>query len=427
MTAAILLGLIALCLAIGVPIGISVGISTTVVMATMSDIPLVIINQNAFSALDSFPLLAVPLFMLSGTLMSYGGISKRLVQLADQLIGFVAGGLAMVTVLACMFFSAISGSAVATVSGIGCFMIPEMKKKNYDVPFAAALTAAAGTIGVIIPPSISFVVYGVMTGVSIGDLFIAGIIPGTIIGIGLMLVSYFMSKKRNYPCSDTRPTVKSVLHALKESFWAILVPVIILGGIYGGVFTPTEAAGVAVVYSLAIGKFVYRELDRKTTYKAFQEAVLVNGAVTFMMGLSMAFARYLTMEGIPGRITEAILGISDNGVILILVINAFLLIVGCFIDNISAAVILTPILLPVVEGFGMDPIHFGIVISVALAIGFVTPPYGPTLFVSSAISGVKMEAISRAVFPFFLSMVVSLLLITYVPVLSTGLVHLAAR
>ena len=427
MTAVILLGLIALCLAIGVPIGISVGISTTVVMATMSDIPLIIINQNAFSALDSFPLLAVPLFMLSGTLMSYGGISKRLVQLADQLIGFVAGGLAMVTVLACMFFSAISGSAVATVSGIGCFMIPEMKKKNYDAPFAAALTAAAGTIGVIIPPSISFVVYGVMTGVSIGDLFIAGIIPGTIIGIGLMLVSYFMSKKRNYPCSDTRPTVKSVLHALKESFWAILVPVIILGGIYGGVFTPTEAAGVAVVYSLAIGKFVYRELDRKTTYRAFQEAVLVNGAVTFMMGLSMAFARYLTMEGIPGRITEAILGISDNGVILILVINAFLLIVGCFIDNISAAVILTPILLPVVEGFGMDPIHFGIVISVALAIGFVTPPYGPTLFVSSAISGVKMEAISRAVFPFFLSMVVSLLLITYVPVLSTGLVHLAAR
>ena len=269
MVVLLVFGLIAFTMTIGVPIGIAVGVSTAVTMYLTSNTPLVFISQNAFTALDSFPLLAVPLFILSGNLMSYGGISRRLVRLADSMVGFVTGGLAMVTVMACMFFSAISGSSVATVSGIGSFMIPEMRKKKYDAGFAAALTAAAGSLGVIIPPSISFVVYGVMTGVSIGELFIAGIIPGLLLGFAMMAVAYIVSKKNDYPKGETYPSMKDFIASLKDSFAAIMVPVIILGGIYGGIFTPTEAAGVAVVYSLFVGWFVYKELSGEKLFRHF--------------------------------------------------------------------------------------------------------------------------------------------------------------
>ncbi len=333
----------------------------------------------------------------------------------------------MVTVMACMFFSAISGSSVATVSGIGSFMIPEMRKKKYDAGFAAALTAAAGSLGVIIPPSISFVVYGVMTGVSIGELFIAGIIPGLLLGCAMMAVAYMISKKNNYPKGETYPSMKDFLASLKDSFAAIMVPVIILGGIYGGIFTPTEAAGVAVVYSLFVGWFVYKELSGEKLFSAFLETVLVNGAVTFMIGLSMAFARFLTIAGVPRFITTSILEFTQNGALTLLLVNIIFLAVGCFIDNLSAAIILVPILLPVVTSFGVDPIHFGVISTVALAIGFITPPYGPNLFVASSISGVSIEKITRKVWFFCVVLIGVLLLITYIPVLSLGLVHLVYR
>lgn len=420
-------GLIALTMTIGVPIGIAVGVSTAVTMYLTSNVPLISISQNAFTALDSFPLLAVPLFILSGNLMSYGGISRRLVRLADSMVGFVTGGLAMVTVMACMFFSAISGSSVATVSGIGSFMIPEMRKKKYDAGFAAALTAAAGSLGVIIPPSISFVVYGVMTGVSIGELFIAGIVPGLLLGFTLMAVAYMISKKNDYPKGETYPSMKDFFVSLKDSFAAIMVPVIILGGIYGGIFTPTEAAGVSVVYSLFVGWFVYKELSGEKLFSAFLETVLVNGAVTFMIGLSMAFARFLTIAGVPRFITTSVLEFTQNGALTLLLVNVIFLVVGCFIDNLSAAIILVPILLPVVKSFGVDPLHFGVISTVALAIGFITPPYGPNLFVASAISGVSIEKITRKVWFFCAALICVLLLITYVPVLSLGLVHLVYR
>jgi C4-dicarboxylate transporter DctM subunit len=411
----------AIFLAMSIPIGIVLGLSTAIALVYTGSIPLVMIAQNAFASLDSFPLLAIPFFMLAGSLMGYGGISKRLIILADAMVGAVTGGLAMVTVVACMFFAAISGSGPATVSAIGSFMIPSMKEKQYHSDFAAALTATAGSIGVIIPPSIPFVIYGVVSGVSVGEMFMAGILPGIIIGISLMTLSYRTAKKHNYPKSIIRP---SILHAFKDAFWALLIPVIILGGIYGGIFTPTEAAVVASVYALFIGKFIYKELDAKTTYSAFKDAILVNGATTFMVGLSMSFASFLAMEQVPVKICNWMLSLSANPWIILLSINVLLLIVGCFVDNISSMIILTPILLPIVTQVGVDQVHFGLVMTVALATGFVTPPYGANLFVASAVSGVNMVKLSRAAIPFVLTMISCLLLFTYIPVLSMGLVWL---
>lgn len=406
-----------------VPIGITLGLSTLLCLAFTTDIPLTILAQKSATGLDSFPLLAIPFFILAGTLMCNGGISRRLVNLAESLVGFIVGGLAMVTVLACMFFAAISGSGPATVSAIGSFMVPSMKERHYDADFAAAITAASGTIGVIIPPSIPFVIYCVVAQASIGDMFIAGIIPGIIIGAALMVVCYLTARKRNYLSSTARPTFRAVAVAFREAVWALFVPIIILGGIYGGIFTPTEAAVVAVVYSILIGKFVYRELDGKTLYECLRSAGLINGATEFMIGFSMAFASYLSMAQIPASVGAWLREFSNNPLVILMVINVFLLVIGCFIDNIAAVVILTPILLPVVKSLGIDPIHFGLIITVNLACGFISPPYGINLFVASAISGESIESISKAIIPSFLAMIVCLILFTYFPILSLGLLN----
>jgi C4-dicarboxylate transporter DctM subunit len=424
MEAIILFSLLLVTIALSVPIGITLGISTAIAMWFTSDIPMIMLAQKSVTGLDSFPLLAIPFFILAGALMCNGGISRRLVALAESLVGFIVGGLAMVTVLACMFFASISGSGPATVSAIGSFMIPSMKERKYDAGFAAAITAAAGTIGVIIPPSIPFVIYCVVAQCSIGDMFIAGIIPGIIIGIALMSVCYFTAKKRNYRTMTERPRFSEIAKAFKESFWALLVPVIILGGIYGGIFTPTEAAVVAVVYSVLIGKFVYHELNMKVLYDCLKTTALINGATSFLIGLSMAFASYLAMAQIPAKIAAWLVTFIDSPFMLLMIINVFLLIIGCFVDNIAAVIILTPILLPVVKMIGIDPIHFGLIITVNLACGFISPPYGINLFVASAISGESIESISKEIIPAFVAMVACLMLFTYFPIFSMGLVHL---
>ena len=411
MEIAVLFGSMFVLMFLSVPIGIVLGASVIITLLYTGTIPLLMVAQNAFAALDSFPLLAIPFFILAGSLMGYGGISRRLVMLAEALIGAITGGLAMVTITACMFFAAISGSAPATVSAIGSFMIPAMKEKRYDEDFAAALTAIAGSIGAIIPPSIPFVLYGVISGASIGELFISGIVPGILVGIALMIVSYFIAKKRNWMVSTERIPL---LQALRESIWALFVPIIILGGIYGGIFTPTEAAVVASVYALVIGKFVYKELDFKVMYEAFKEASLVNGATSFMIGFSMSFAAFITMEQIPVKITEMMLSISSSTIVILLLINILLLIVGCFVDTISATIVLTPILLPIVTKLGMDPVHFGLQMVIAFCIGYVTPPYGCNLFVASAISNVSVIRISKAVLP----------MVAYVPAIGMSLVWL---
>jgi len=424
MTVLLLFGVFFVLMLIGVPIAVSLGLSSLIMMVFATDSSPNVIVQKAFTSLDSFPLMAIPFFILAGVLMSTGGISERLLNLANVLIGFITGGLAMVTVLASMFFAAISGSGPATVAGIGSFMIPSMRQKNYGGGFAAAITASAGSVGVLIPPSIPFVMYGVVGTVSIGSMFLAGIIPGIILGLSLMLVSFFVAKKEGYAGSGKIPTFMDVLKALNEAKLALLIPVIILGGIYAGLFSPTESAAVASVYALIVGVFVYKEINFKELYKAFSSAALTSATTVIIIGFSISFAYLMTRERIPVIIADFIVSISENPIVILLIINLFLLIVGMFIDTISAIVILTPILLPVVTDLGMDPIQFGVILVMNLAIGFVTPPLGVNLFVASTVGKVPFEKIVKAMVPILIVMIAALLLVTYVPELSTWLPEL---
>lgn len=411
-------------MALSVPVGYAIGIATLITLTGFSNLPVALITQNSITGCDSFPLMAIPFFMLAGNLMSSGGIAKRIVDFADTLLGWIQGGLCIVTTLACMFFAAISGSAMATTSAIGGFMIPEMEKRGYNRPFSASLAAAAGTIGVIIPPSIPFVIYAVVVNASVSDLFVAGIIPGILMGVALIVVSTARSKKEGGTARGSRPKLKEVWVSLKGAFWALLTPVLILGGIYSGIFTPTESAVVAVVYCFIISVFVYKEISIKGVYQSFYKSITVNGMTTFMVGLSMAFAAYLAMEQIPQKIAEVLLGITDNRILLLLLINLFLLVIGCLIDNIPATIILSPILLPVVEKLGMSPVTFGVMLTMNLAIGFVTPPYGINLFVAAGISEEPITKLIRPMLVFIGGLLVVLLLTTFCEPLTLGLLHL---
>ena len=415
----VLFGTMFLLMMIGSPIAVALGVATMVTMTATTNISLTTMSTACLSGLDSFPLMAIPFFMLAGNLMKSGGISRRILDFADAVVGWVTGSVGMVTVVASMFFAALSGSSPATVTAIGGITIPEMKEEGYDPAYATAITAAAGTIGVIIPPSIPFVIYGVAAQCSISDLFLAGIIPGILIGVVLMIVNYVTAKKCGFGHTK-KFHAGHLLRTLGDSIWALLVPVIILGGIYGGIFTPTESAVAAIIYSIFVGVFIYHELDLKSILEAFKETALINGQTTFLVGISMAFARFLTMSQVPGTLAKGILGIS-NPIAILLVINLFLLVVGCFIDNISSTVILTPILLPIVAGIGMSPIQFGIVMTVNLAIGFITPPYGCNLFFASAISNVSVVDIAKKILPMIGVMLIVLMALTFIPALSIGI------
>lgn len=415
----VLFGTMFLLMMIGSPIAVALGVATMVTMTATTNISLTTMSTACLSGLDSFPLMAIPFFMLAGNLMKSGGISRRILDFADAVVGWVTGSVGMVTVVASMFFAALSGSSPATVTAIGGITIPEMKEEGYDPAYATAITAAAGTIGVIIPPSIPFVIYGVAAQCSISDLFLAGIIPGILIGVVLMIVNYVTAKKHGFGHTK-KFHAGHLLRTLGDSIWALLVPVIILGGIYGGIFTPTESAVAAILYSIFVGVFIYHELDLKSILEAFKETALINGQTTFLVGISMAFARFLTMSQVPGTLAKGILGIS-NPIAILLVINLFLLVVGCFIDNISSTVILTPILLPIVAGIGMSPIQFGIVMTVNLAIGFITPPYGCNQFFASAISNVSVVDIAKKILPMIGVMLIVLMALTFIPALSIGI------
>ena len=374
---------ILLCLT--VPIGVSIGMSIIVYFLLFNTQPISFLCQNMFTACDSFPLMAIPFFVAGGALMSNGGITKRLVDLADACIGHISGGFAMVTAICCAFFGAISGSAPATVAAIGGLMVPAMIERGYDKGFSLAIIATSGCLGVIIPPSIPMVIYGTTTGASVGTLFIAGIGPGLLFCFALCLYSYLVAKKKGWKGNGKKFSIKRVGVELKNAVWALLAPLIILGSIYGGFCTPTEAAAICIVYALLIGFFVYRELDMKTMLNSFWDGALTTGTILIIVGTGTTLGRVLTVAQVPQMVVNGILGISDNPIIILLLLNLILLIVGCLMETLSAIMILGPILYPVAAAAGMGLEHFGIMMVVNLAIGFCTPPVGVNLFVAAGL------------------------------------------
>lgn len=427
MVALTLFGSFVLFLILNLPIGIALGLASLSAIAVGGSATLTYLAQSMITATDSFPLMAIPFFILAGDLMGRGGISKRLLNLGNMMFGKYTGGLATVTVVVCMFFAAISGSGPATVAAIGGIMIPEMIKQGYPRRYSAGLVAAAGSIGVIIPPSIPFVIYGISSGVSISDMFLAGIIPGILIGLSLIAINYYKSRKNGYKGVSKKYSSSEILKATWEAKWALLVPVIILGGIYGGIFTPTEAAAVAVIYGFVVGVFVYKDLKVADLFDVIKNSALTTATVLIIIGTSTAFGRVLTLEQIPTGVASAITGITSNPIIILLLINVLLLIVGTFMETLAAIIILSPILIPIATTAGIDLVHFGIVMVVNLAIGFITPPLGVNLFVASGISKASLEEVSVGILPFMLTMIIVLLLITFVPEISLFLPHLVAK
>lgn len=410
-------------MALSVPIGYSIAIAAAFCFVQYTSIPVEIVAQSAITGLDSFPMLACPFFILAGALMSKGGLAKRLVNVMESLFGFLTGGLSISAIVTCMFFGAISGSATATVSSVGGFMMPEMKKRGYDAGYCASLMSCAGSLGVFIPPSLTLVFYGLVTQTSIADLFIATVPAGILITLALCIMAWAMSKKYNYP-KEAKVSFRETMRCIWDAKWALICPVIILGGIYSGIFTPTEAAIVSTVYALVIGLFVYKELTWKDVYDTLLESMATNGMIMFLLAFATGFAKYVTLAQVPQKIVSGILGLTNSPVVILLLINVLVLITGCVIDNVPNIMILAPILLPLAMKAGLTPVEFGVIISVNTSIGLVTPPYGADLFVDATIAKCKVEDTFRTLMPFVLAQIVCLFIITYFPQPMTWLVNL---
>ncbi len=411
----LLFGYFVVLLFLGVPISICLGLAALATIIGADTLPIDYTAQIPFTSIDSMSIMAIPFFIAAGVFMGAGGLSKRILNLADYMLGGLPGGIALVSIGASMFFAAISGSGPATVAAIGMITIPAMIERGYDKYFASCVVASAGAIGVMIPPSNPFVVYGVTAQASIGKLFMGGIVPGIITGFALMVFTYFYSKKQGWMGVEREKSTKEFLYVLWDAKWALLVPVIILGGIYGGLMTPTEAAAVAAFYGLIAGMFLYRELDLKKLYQYTIEAGTSSATIIMLIAMATLFGNIMTLESVPEAMAEFILSITENKILILLMINVFLLFVGTFMEALAAILILTPVLLPIVLKLGVDPVHFGIIMVVNLAIGFVTPPVGVNLFVASSISKSKLADLSLAILPFLAIMIAVLLLITYVP------------
>ena len=414
----VLAGTMFVCLLLGVPIAVTLGFSAMAALFSSDFLNVSTMAPTSFAALDSFTIMSIFFFVSAGVFMGSGGLSKQLVNLADLMIGKAVGGLALTTVVTCMFFAAICGSGPATVAAIGAITIPAMIERGYDKRFAAALVACAGSIGVMIPPSNPMVVYGVIAKASIGKLFLGGIIPGILVGFALMGYSYWLSKKNGWMGSREKPPFTELLKAIWEAKWALMVPVIILGGIYGGFMTPTEAAAISAMYGLLVGIFVYKGITKENFFSVCVECCLTSAVIIFLIAMASSFGYLLALEQIPESIAQSILSITNDKFMVLLLINIFLLIVGALMEPAAATIILTPILAPIAVKLGVDIVHFGIIMTVNLAIGFVTPPVGSNLFVASAVSGMKVEEIARAVMPMVVLMILLLMVITYVPALS---------
>lgn len=402
-----------LLLLLGLPIVFALGLSSLIALWLL-DIDVVVMAQRIIAGTQSFPLLAIPGFILSGDLMTRGGLSTRLVEVAEPLVRHVKGGLGMVSVLASMFFACISGSAPATTATVGSIMIPEMIRRGYTKRFATALAVCVGPIGQIIPPSIPFIVWGVIAETSITRLFLAGVIPGVFCGLGYMGVCYLMARKNNLPTMP-RASLAEFLQALRRGKWAIFAPLLILGGIYGGIFTPTEASIVAVIYGLGVGLFIYRGLQVQELAALALKSMQTTAIVMFIIAVASLFGWLLAYEQVPDRIVALILSVSDNRLLILLMVNAVLLLLGAFMDNLACMIILGGLLIKLGQQLGIDPVQLGAIVVINFAVGMETPPFGYSLFVGSAISGLRIEEISKAMLPFFLVDMGLLFLVTYVP------------
>ena len=413
----LLFGSLAVCLVLTVPIAIALAISTLcVIVAGYPAAMLNMLAQAMVTSIDNYALMAIPFFMLLGIIMEKTGIAQGLIKLAEAMVGSKPGGLGTAAIVACMFFAAISGSGPACVAAIGTIMIPAMKQQGYDDAYSGALLASGSTIGPVIPPSIPMIVYGATVGVSVTGLFASGVIPGLLMGGVLIWYNKRVSKKRGYKGSDTANVDKKAV--LKESIWAILMPVIVLGGIYAGVFTPTEAAVVGVVYALFVGKFVYRQLTLQKFLDGLLEAGVLSASVMIVMGGASTFGRILTLEKVPTLLANTLLGISDSPVIIMLMINVLLLIDGMFIDTTSSIILFAPLLCPIATQLGYDLTYFGLVMCVNLCIGFLTPPLGVNLFVAQKVSGSKLESVIKEVWPMIIILTLLLVVIIAFPQLS---------
>ncbi|MFC3197878.1 TRAP transporter large permease [Parapedobacter deserti] len=411
-----------LLLAIGTPVAWSIGISSVATMlVTIDTLPaFTTVAQRMATGLDSFALLAIPFFVLAGQIMNQGGIAQRLIAFAKAVVGSLPGGLSYVNVITAMLFGAISGSALAATSAIGGILGPHMKKEGYSKEFSAALNVTSSTTGLIIPPSNILIVYSLASGgVSIAALFMAGYLPGILMGAGLMLAAAIWVKKKKY-ASGEKSTFSQVSRTFMDAFPSLFLLVVVIGGIVAGIFTATEASGIAVVYSLVLA-FVYREMNMKKLYSVFLSSVRTNSVVMLLIATSMAMSWVMSYEDIPQVISSVLLGLSDNKYVILLIINLILLFVGMFMDMTPAVLIFTPIFLPVVVDFGVDPVHFGIIMVMNLCVGLCTPPVGSVLFVGVGIAGTTIQKVLKPLIPFFVVMIIVLLLVTYIPGISVWL------
>ncbi len=412
------------CVFLGVPIVFSLGIASMVGIVAFEIVPMSYYIQVLYAGSDSFTLLAVPFFILVGEILCIGGIAERLVSFANTIFGRTSGSLGYITVFVCAIFAAISGSGVATVAAVGGIMVPAMIREKYDKNYAGALAASSATLGPIIPPSLPMVMYGITAGVSITKLFTAGIGPGLLMTLSLMMLNFAVSKKHHFQPAkregkfDWRALGKEFLSAI----WGLLVPIIILGGIYGGIFTPTEAAVVACVWGLFVSVFIYREMDLKKFIQCLNNTVKTTGMCLIMASIALAFGRVLTLMGVPNAIAGAITSITSSRIVILLLFNVILFIAGMFLETLAAVFIFTPLLLPIAQSVGVDPIHFGLIMCVNLAIGLVTPPVGLNLFIASKLADTKMEALLGWVMKFIVILIIDLMLITFVPQLTLFLV-----
>ncbi|TCO76915.1 TRAP transporter large permease [Marinisporobacter balticus] len=407
---------------LGIPVAFSLGLSSFIYVLS-ADIPLIIIPQKMYTGIDSFVLLCIPGFVLAGNLMNRGGITERIIDFSNALVGHIRGGLGLANIGASMIFAGISGTALADTASIGAIMIPAMEKEGYEVDFSAAVTASSSTIGPIIPPSLPMIIAGTLTGISVSKLFVAGAIPGFLLGIGLMIVSYYISRKRKHP-KGARKSVKEIGKTFYGAFWAILMTIVILVGILGGIFTPTEASAVAVVYALVVGLFIYKELKIRDLPKIIVESMVTTASIMILVGFASLFAWIMASEQIPQMVADLMLGISNNKYVILILVNLLLLFVGTFMETISALLILFPVLLKVVTAVGVDPIQFAIIAVLNLVIGLTTPPVGVCLFVASSIGKISLGKIAKAILPFLAVSLVVLVLVTFVPQISLFLPNL---